>query len=110
MCYLKTIEDLRSDLSETERKAHLLETKLEMQKINESKSQRSIQQSKQSLTSLRSRHEQSESVRGSLTSLRSFGRDNDMKTRKESMQLVKKGIYFIILTFLIICICIFYIN
>lgn len=79
----KTIEDLRNQLFDAEQKIHLLETELDMKKVNENNS-------KDLIFTLRDKEPQYASIRDSITSLRSLGRESDVRYRSNSTQIPRK--------------------
>uniref|UniRef100_A0A6P7GXL4 Uncharacterized protein PFB0145c-like n=1 Tax=Diabrotica virgifera virgifera TaxID=50390 RepID=A0A6P7GXL4_DIAVI len=84
VCFVKTIEDLRNDLFEAQQKLHMLETERDMLRINEAQMNRNVQASRESLRSI---PDARDSIRSSVTSLRSIG----TKNRMETVQMVQRG-------------------
>ncbi|CAH1116630.1 unnamed protein product [Phaedon cochleariae] len=80
------VKDLRSELFEAEQKIHMLETERDMMRIRESTSQRNVHSSRESLQSLRGKEKPRDSVRSSITSLRS----TDIRSRPNSEQIIRK--------------------
>lgn len=80
---LKTIEDLRNQLFDADQKIHILETELDMKRINESNRKDLIHR-------LHENDLQFSSVRDSVNSLRSMGRESDFRHRPSSTQLPRK--------------------
>lgn len=77
------MEDLRNQLFDAEEKIHLLETELDMKKINEGRMQDCIM-------TLRDREPHYATIRDSVTSLRSTGHESDHWHRPSSIQLPRK--------------------